>query len=389
MLLGLEYEVLSMKRIFSFFLAFVVGLCCCVSVRALSASSSLPVVSAQSAILMNAEDGSVYFEKCADQAMGMASTTKLMTALVVAEHTTPDDVVTVSPEAVGIEGSSIYLIQGEMLTVEELLYALLLSSANDAATALAIFVGGSVDAFSQMMNERAAQMGLKQTHFTNPHGLYHEDHYTTARELAIIAKEVLDVPLLRKIVATQRYTIPHDGIPDRRLLVNHNKLLRTYDGAIGMKTGFTKKTGRTLVSAAQRNGLTLISVTLNAASDWQDHTDMFDYGFENYTTLTIPVGGFSYSIPVTGGEQNAVKLINSQPMTLTVPKNHEPLTYTVEQTGRFLFAEVEAQDTYGTVTLSCQGKTSTSVLITEFSVASREPKKSGPWGRILNFFKFN
>lgn len=378
-----------MKQLFSFFLAFVVGLCCCVSVQALPASSSLPVVSAQSAILMNAEDGTVYFEKCADQAMGMASTTKLMTALVVTEHASPKDVVTISPEAVGIEGSSIYLIQGEKLTVEELLYALLLSSANDAATALAIFVGGSVDAFSEMMNERAAQMGLSQTHFTNPHGLYDEDHYTTAKELAIIAKEVLRVPLLREIVATERYTIPHDGVPDRRLLLNHNKLLRTYDGAIGMKTGFTKKTGRTLVSAAQRNGLTLIAVTLNAPSDWQDHTDMFDYGFETYTTLTIPAGGFSYSIPITGGDQEVVNLVNSESMTLTVPKDHEKLRYTVEQTGRFLFAGVDANEAYGTVTISCEGKTAASVLITEHSVASREPEKIGPWKRILNFFKLD
>ena len=378
-----------MKRLFSFFLAFIVGLCCCVSVQALPVSSPLPSVSAQSAILINAEDETVYFEKSADQALGMASTTKLMTALVVAEHSSPEDIVTVSSEAVGIEGSSIYLIQGEKLTVEELLYALLLSSANDAATALAIFVGGSVDAFSQMMNERAAQMSLNQTHFTNPHGLYHEDHYTTARDLAIIAKEVLDVPLLRKIVATERYTIPHDGVPDRRLLLNHNKLLRTYDGAIGMKTGFTKKTGRTLVSAAERNGITLIAVTLNAPSDWQDHTNMFDYGFENYKTITIPIGGFSYSIPVTGGDQESVNLINSQPMTLTVPKNHEQITYAVKHTGRFLFAEVEAHQSYGSVTVFCEGKTAISSLIAEHSVASKEPKKIGPWERILNFFKLD
>jgi D-alanyl-D-alanine carboxypeptidase/D-alanyl-D-alanine carboxypeptidase (penicillin-binding protein 5/6) len=175
-------------------------------------------------------------------------------------------------------------------------------------------------------------------------------------------------------------------VPDRRLLLNHNKLLRSYDGAIGMKTGFTKKTGRTLVSAAERNGLTLIAVTLNAPDDWQDHTAMFDYGFENYTTLTIPVGGFSYSIPVTGGERETVKLINSEPMTFTVPKGHGEVCYTVEQTGRFLFAEVSAQKPYGSVTLSCEGKRATSALIAEHSVASKDPKKIGPWERFLNFF---
>ena len=377
-----------MKRLFSFFLAFVVGLCCCVSVQALPVSPALSV-SAQSAVLMDAADGTVFFEKAADQVMGMASTTKLMTALVVAEHTSPDDVVSVSPEAVGIEGSSIYLIQGETLTVKELLYALLLSSANDAATALAVFVAGSVDAFSERMNERAERMGLRSTHFTNPHGLYHEDHYTTARELAMIAKEVLDIPLLRSIVATERYTIPHDGIPDRRLLLNHNKLLRTYEGAIGMKTGFTKKTGRTLVSAAERNGLTLIAVTLNAPDDWRDHTSMLDYGFENYVTMTVPVGAFSYSMPVTGGTLEAVTLINSRPMTLTVPKEHGEIHYTIEETGRFLFAKIADQEACGSVTIFCDGRWATSELITQHAVAAKEPKRIGPWQRLLNFFQLD
>jgi D-alanyl-D-alanine carboxypeptidase/D-alanyl-D-alanine carboxypeptidase (penicillin-binding protein 5/6) len=377
-----------MKRWISLLLALSVGLCFRVFVSAVPATArTLPTVSAQSAILINAENGAVYFEKLPDQPMGMASTTKLMTALVVSEHCKPEEVVTVSPEAVGIEGSSVYLIQGEQLTVKELLYALLLSSANDAAAALAIWVADSVDAFCDLMNERAERMGLTQTHFTNPHGLHDEEHYTTARELAKIAAEVLKVPFLRQIVSTVRQTISHDGIPDRRLLLNHNKLLRSYEGAIGMKTGFTKKTGRTLVSAAERDGLTLIAVTLNAPDDWRDHTAMLDYGFNHYETVTLAVGEFCLSIPVTGGTQDSVSLTNSQPLTVTVPKEHGEPIYTVSSTGRFLFACVEEQTAFGTVTLSCEGQKACSPLVTTHAVRSRTPTRQSPLERLLNFFR--
>ena len=377
-----------MKQWFSLLLALWVGLCFCVPTAALPLSETAPPsVSAQGAILINATDRSVYFEKSADLPMGMASTTKLMTALVVAERTSPDDVVCISPEAVGIEGSSIYLIEGERLTVRELLYALLLSSANDAATALAIFVAGDVAAFCDLMNQRAAELGLTQTHFTNPHGLYDEAHYTTARELAAIAAEALAHPLLRQIVRTTRYTIPHDGEPDQRLLLNHNKLLRDYDGAIGMKTGYTKKTGRTLVSAAERNGLTLIAVTLNAPDDWRDHRAMLDYGFSHYEAITLPVGAFSYSLPVTGGVSNSVTLVNAEPLILTLPRGHGEPCYTVTGTGRFLVAEVPSQTTWGTVTLRCEGSEATSPLITVHRVAPRTKARQSPLDRILNFFR--
>jgi len=378
-----------MKKLLSLFLALWLGVCFCVSSAALPSSgqASPPTLSAQSAILINPSDGAVYYEKEADLPLGMASTTKLMTALVVAEHCAPDETVIIPPEAVGIEGSSIYLVEGERLTVEELLYALLLSSANDAATALAIWVSGSVEAFCERMNEQAARMGLKQTHFTNPHGLYDDAHYTTARELAIIATHVLAVPFLREIVSTTRHTIPHDGVPDRRLLLNHNKLLRSYEGAIGMKTGFTKKTGRTLVSAAERDGLTLIAVTLNAPDDWRDHTALLDYGFANYETIIVPVGAFSCFLPVTGGTQDHVTLINAEPLCLTVQKEHSDPCYTVTGTGRFLFAPISAHAPWGSVALSCEGRTVTAPLITAESVASRTPKKQSPWDRLLHFFQ--
>ena len=236
--------------------------------------SGTPTVSSQSAVLMDARYGLVLFEKDADRRLPMASTTKIMTALTALANAAPETVIRTAPEAVGVEGSSVYLSEGEELTLEQLLYALLLQSANDAAAAIAVGVGGSIAEFADLMNAQAQRLGLTDTHFANPHGLDADGHYTTARELAVITREALSHPLIRKIVGTRRATIPQGENPDARLLVNHHRLLRTYPDAIGVKTGFTKKSGRCLVSAAERDGVTLIAVTLNAPDDWRDHTAM-------------------------------------------------------------------------------------------------------------------
>ena len=347
---------------------------------------SLPTVSAKSAILMSGETGAVYYEKHADERMGPASTTKLMTAFVAMKHASPDQIITVSKEATGIEGSSVYLTEGERLTLRELLYALLLSSANDAAVAIAIAVGGSVEAFCELMNREAEEMGLKNTHFQNPHGLAHEEHYTSARDLGIIAAKVLKVPLLREIVSTYKTTISFNGEKDMRLLVNHNKLLRTYGGAIGMKTGFTKKTGRTLVSAAERDGLLLIAVTLNAPDDWRDHAAMLDYGFAAYEAVTFAVAGsFCFQLPVTGGERETVTLTNSEPLKMILPKARGEASYQVLTSGRFAYAPVTAEDPFGSVIITCEGQSVSSELIFSHNVRAKAYKKN-LGERLSDFF---
>ena len=306
-----------------------------------SAVWDTPSVSAHSAVLIDLDSKSLLFSKNHEDRMGMASTTKIMTALVAAENYDLTRTVRVAPEAVGVEGSSIYLYEGEILTMEELLYALLLQSANDAAAAIAIAVAGSIDRFADMMNERARQMGLENTCFTNPHGLSDNSHYTTAYDLAIIAAHALSNETVRRIASTYKQNIPIDSDCNPRTLVNHNKLLRLYDGAIGVKTGFTKKTGRCLVSAAERDGLTLIAVTLNASDDWNDHTKMLDYGFENYESLLIAeAGSFKYSLPVTGGSSDHVTLTNTRELRMTVPRERGDIVCRVETFHRFEFAPV-------------------------------------------------
>lgn len=306
--------------------------------------ASLPValtgVSARGAVLMEAESGDVIFGQNENARLPMASTTKIMTALVALEQLPLDTVVKITAESVGVEGSSIYLVEGETLTLEQLLYALLLESANDAAAAIAVAVAGSVEDFAVLMNEKAEELGLTDTHFVNPHGLDHEDHYTTARELALIAKEALSHPTFREICSSKRKTIPLHGDEGVRVLINHNKLLTSYEGCIGVKTGFTKKTGRCLVSAAEREGVTLIAVTLNAPDDWRDHTAMLDYGFGAYESVTLCAPAF-FSAPlwVVGGTQDYVMAENTDTLTVTLRRDHGPIRCVVELP-RFEFAPI-------------------------------------------------
>lgn len=276
-------------------------------------------VSAKHAILM-CEDGTVLFEKDADTAAEPASTTKIMTALVALEKLGSDTVVTVPREAVGIEGSSVYLKEGEKLTVRELLQCLLLESGNDAAVALAVASCGSVEEFVELMNTRAKALGLKTTHFENPHGLSSEGHLTTARELAVIAREALSNELLREVFSTKRAAVTGYGGDNGRLLINHNKLLTLYDDAIGVKTGYTRSSGRTLVGAAQRDGLTLIAVTLNAPDDWNDQICMFEYGFSGFKLLEAATPGeIELNVSVVGGTDDELTASNISPVTVTVP----------------------------------------------------------------------
>ncbi len=353
------------------------------------ADASPPSLSAQSAILIEERSGLTLFERNAKARMGMASTTKIMTALTALSLCELDDVVTVSDKAVGIEGSSIYLCAEERLTVEELLYATLLSSANDAAAALAIYCCDSVEAFSEEMNRLARELGAYDTHFVNPHGLDHEEHYTTAYDLALITRAALGDDRLAKIFATYKKSLPFDGEPNKRLAVNHNKLLKSYEGAIGVKTGFTKKTGRCLVSAATRDGMTLIAVTLNAPDDWRDHTAMLDYGFENFERRVLfDTGEFLYSFPVSGGVADTVTLSNTQPIALTLRKEQPSPEASVLSHLRFVTAPVSRGRVIGSVCVTASNETCASPLAAVDEVSSRDSvKQKGLFQRIAELFK--
>ncbi len=343
-------------------------------------------LSASSAILMEAENGTLLYQKNAFVRRGMASTTKIMTALVAIENGDLKKTVTVSDKAIGVEGSSIYLKPKEKLTLEELLYALLLQSANDAATAIAIEIGGSVEGFANMMNEKAEALGLTATHFTNPHGLDNENHYTTAYDLAKITAAALKNEIFRKICSTYKKTIP-DGEDGTRVLVNHNKLLRLYDGAIGVKTGFTKKNGRCLVGAAEREGLTLISVTLGAPDDWNDHKKMLDYGFDRYEKDELAAAGaFAVPLPIAGGTAEYVMAANKNAVSVLLPRNFNAVTTRIE-TNRPLYAPVKEGDTVGTVVWLYDGKEIASSPLVALNTVNSPQKKFSFFDWLLSLFR--
>lgn len=316
-------------------------------------AAEAPSVSAEAAILLC--DGEVVLSKNADARLPMASTTKIMTALVAVEHWDLTKEVTVAPEACGVEGSSIYLTPGETLTMEELLYALMLESANDAAAAIACAVGGSVEGFAAMMNETAERLGLFDTHFMNPHGLDDPEHYTTASDLGRLTDYALGNETFRKIVSTYRMTIPKDGSEGARLLLNHNRLLKMYDDVIGVKTGFTKRSGRCLVSASERDGLTVVAVTLNAPDDWRDHRAMQEYGFSQYAMRTLAEEGeFTLSVACPTAPEGTLTIRNTDALTLCLPK-HGEVTHYIEAP-HFAFPPIAEGDILGRVVFCVNGK---------------------------------
>lgn len=236
-------------------------------------------VSATAAVLMDADMGQVLYEKNGDRQMLIASTTKIMTALVVLEHAAPDDVITVTPDHMA-EGSSMYLRAGETVRVEELLYGLLLCSGNDAALALTECAGG-LTPFVALMNEKASALGMAHTSFANPNGLDADGHYSTARDMAVLAAAAVENPTFRRICSSRSVTI------GQRTMENHNRLLRQVEGCVGLKTGYTQAAGRTLVSCTEQDGCRLVAVTLQDGNDWADHAALYDYGFR----LTAPRRG--------------------------------------------------------------------------------------------------
>ena len=373
---------MKLRIILSLVLSIALTIALPINCIAVSQSSAVSV-SAKSAILIDLDERNILYQKNAKERMAMASTTKIVTALVACELLECSATVKIPHEAIGIEGSSVYLQAGERLTVEQLLYALLLESANDAAVALAIVAAGSVEKFADKCNEKAYGLGLRDTNFTNPHGLYDENHYTTAYDLAILSAEALKNPTIAKICASKRAEIPLNATTENplgegtRYLKNHNKMLSMYEGAIGLKTGFTKKSGRCLVSAARRNDLTLIAVTLNAPDDWRDHAAMLDFGFEHFERRVIFLPNeFSYSFPLSNGESDFVKITNLSEISIVTPKNAPTHTYTVESCFRFAVAPLKKGQIIGKLCVSLNGKIYTSTLVCEENILAKREKHS-------------
>ena len=360
----------------------ILVVCIVIMMLTIVASASFELgLSARAAALFEPVSGTFIYEKQADVKLPMASTTKIMTALIALEECGLDELVEIPDEAVGIEGSSIYLAKGDTVTVKDLLYSLLLQSANDAATALALKISGDIASFAMLMNARAEQIGMTDTHFDNPHGLDSETHYTTARDLAILASAALQNPTFKSISSTYKYSFTISGKP--RTVVNHNKMLKLYDGTIGVKTGFTRKCGRCLVSAAERDGLTLIAVTLDAPDDWRDHTALLDLGFERYEAVSIEsLTDTEYLIPVMDSDKQQI-VAQLQPNLVPLVKSKSTPSFTARtDIPQYIVAPVAAGDVIGEVVIEQDG-----IEISRISIVAAESAPSNKKSNIFDIFK--
>lgn len=318
----------------------------------------------------------------------MASTTKIMTGLLACESKKFDNVYTVPAEAIRVEGSSMGLRAGEKITLRDLTYGLLLESGNDAANVIAYCLDGSIPAFAKRMNNRAAELGLKNTHFANPSGLDNEAHYTTALDLARLGAYAMQNKDFAKIASTYTAKITYDGNPDGRTLYNHNALLKTYEGTIGIKTGFTKRSGRCLVSCARRNGITLVAATLHGYDDWNDHKALLNYGFSVLKNTNLFTSYPDITSNVVGGTADKVNCSYSTDVTAGLKSDELSRVEMQINMPKFAYAPVKQGQKMGELIFTLDGKTlnKTDILADNSVAYKMEKPKPGMFDFFLKMF---
>lgn len=338
-----------MKKLFCLLLSYVI-----LSLPVIPVCAEEVDTSATAFVLYCADNGKVLLSEDEDTRLPMASTTKIMTTLLTLEAAADENRVVEFTEEMVAEGSSMYLRMGEKVRLYDLAVGMMMQSGNDAANAAAIGISGSIDAFAALMNEKARQIGMTNSHFVTPSGLDEEEHYSTAHDMALLMAYALKNDDFAYLTAQTSMEV-HFVYPADRFVTytNHNKLLRLYDDCIGGKTGYTDQSGRCLVSAAKREGMTLIAVTLDDPDDWDDHIALYEYGFENYTAVT-PTDE-DHSIRVMGGTADDVKLYSNDTQPLVVPKKDGDSIKTQVFLPPFVYAPTEEGTVAGKVVYTING----------------------------------
>lgn len=349
-----------------------------------------PEVSAQSAVVLTADTEAVLFEKDGHTPRPVASTTKIMTALLALEAAQEqgDPLVDITQEMVAVEGSSMGLQAGDSISLTGLAAGMLLASGNDAANAAALYLDGSLESFAARMNQRAAALGMEDTHFVTPSGLDGEDaqglgHLSTAYDMALLARAALEDQAFRQLCSSPSLAVEFAEPVKRVTYTNHNKLLTQYQGCVGVKTGFTKEAGRCLVSAAERDGALLIAVTLNAPNDWQDHTALLDYGFSQVEPYQLAGGDVRLTVPVVGSPEEAVSLRGSNGGEVTLPLGQGAQVERVVHAPKFLYAPVEAGEQVGEICWYLEGQLLGSAPLTAAGAAPLQEKAPSLWERLF------
>ena len=354
------------------------------------AQAAGPEVSAQSAVVLTADTGTVLFEKDGHTPRPVASTTKIMTALLALEAAQEqgDPLVDITQEMVAVEGSSMGLQAGDSISLTGLAAGMLLASGNDAANAAALYLDASLESFAARMNQRAAALGMEDTHFVTPSGLDGEDaqglgHLSTAYDMALLARAALEDQAFRQLCSSPSLAVEFAEPVKRVTYTNHNKLLTQYQGCVGVKTGFTKEAGRCLVSAAERDGALLIAVTLNAPNDWEDHTALLDYGFSQVEPYQLAGGDVRLTVPVVGSPEEAVSLRGSNGGEVTLPPGQGAQVERVVHVPKFLYAPVEAGEQVGEICWYLEGQLLGSAPLTAAGAAPLQEKAPSLWERLF------
>lgn len=354
------------------------------------AQAAGPEVSAQSAVVLTADTGAVLFEKDGHTPRPVASTTKIMTALLALEAAQEqgDPLVDITQEMVAVEGSSMGLQAGDSISLTGLAAGMLLASGNDAANAAALYLEGSLESFAARMNQRAAALGMEDTHFVTPSGLDGEDaqglgHLSTAYDMALLARAALEDQAFRQLCSSPSLAVEFAEPVKRVTYTNHNKLLTQYQGCVGVKTGFTKEAGRCLVSAAERDGALLIAVTLNAPNDWEDHTALLDYGFSQVEPYQLAGGDVRLTVPVVGSPVEVMSLRGSNGGEVTLPLGQGAQVERVVRVPKFLYAPVEAGEQVGEICWYLEGQLLGSAPLTAAGAAPLQEKAPSLWERLF------
>ena len=346
-----------------------------------------PTVSARSAVLMAADTGEVLFAKNEHERLAMASTTKIMTALLTIEQATPDRLVTATPEAVRVEGTAMGLTAGDRVSFHDLAVGMLLPSGNDAANTAALAIAGSLRAFADLMNQKAQDLGMTNTHFVTPSGLDDENHYSTAYDMALLARYAIRNPLFVQICSAQTASVHFANEAFTRTYRNHNRLLRSLPGAFGVKTGFTKKSGRCLVSAVRRGGVTLVCVTLCDPNDWLDHERLVDYGFSQVHCASFSPPAVSVRVYGAGVSRVAVHTAQN----LVVPTASGAGRYQLRVLlNPYCFAPVKKGQVLGTAAVYDRERcVASTALVADSAVPSvtKEIRKDGFFHRMIRRFR--
>ncbi len=320
------------------------------------AAIALPEISAASSVLICADNGHIIFEKNAFERRPMASTTKIMTALLTLEAAAAEDRdITITDKMVPVEGSSMYLKVGNILSLSGLAKGMLTVSGNDAANSAAIAIGGSVELFADMMNEKASQIEMKNTHFVTPSGLDDENHYSTAYDMALLGAYAMENESFYNIASKRKSEVYFKDTDETRPYYNENRMLKRYSGCLGIKTGFTKTAGRCLVTCAQRDRLRLISVTLNAPDDWNDHEKLLDYGFSKMQAVILEEPN-DIEVPVVGSDCDSINLTVREPLKVIVDREQKSKISRVVNISNFIYAPIDKGQVLGKIEYKIDGE---------------------------------